>query len=229
MIPSGTTSAIRKVIMKKISRIIAVLVLVSLGLPAGAKSKTLSGFIDKVSSSLVTFDYSFSMQTGKSKMKGSGTVKVQDNAFFMEGNGLEVWCDGKTRWTVDRMAEEALIESVDDSYDSYATNPALMITSVDEAFSETAFGSATWQGKAVDASTLEPLNKGKYSMDIAKLRLFFAKGTTNLVGAEVTLNDGSVSEFNVTGLKFLEKGKEKESFRFDEKTLGSSYVITDLR
>ncbi|MBP5218661.1 MAG: outer membrane lipoprotein carrier protein LolA [Bacteroidales bacterium] len=215
--------------MKKITRLLAILALVSLGLPAGAKSKTLTGFIDKVSSSLVTFDYSFSMQTGKSKMKGSGTVKVQDNAFYMEGNGLEVWCDGKTRWTVDRVSEEALIEGVDESYDSYATNPALMITSVDEAFSETAFGSATFQGKAVDASTLVPVNKGKYSMDIAGLKLFFAKGTTNLVGAEITLNDGSVSEFSVTGLKFLEKIKEKESFRFDEKTLGSSYVVTDLR
>ena len=215
--------------MKKITRIITVLALLSLCIPAGAKSKTLTGFIDKVSSSLVTFDYSFSMQTGKSKMKGTGIVKVQDNAFYMEGNGLEVWCDGKTRWTVDRMAEEALIEAVDDSFDSYATNPALMITSVDDAFNETAFGSATFQGKAVDASTLIPVNKGKYSMDIAKLRLFFAKGTTILVGAEVTLNDGSVSEFNVSNLKFQEKGKEKESFRFDEKTLGSSYVVTDLR
>lgn len=214
--------------MKKISRIITVLALLSLCIPAGAKSKTLTGFIDKVSSSLVTFDYSFSMQTGKSKMKGTGIVKVQDNAFYMEGNGLEVWCDGKTRWTVDRMAEEALIEAVDDSFDS-STNPALMITSVDDAFNETAFGSATFQGKAVDASTLIPVNKGKYSMDIAKLRLFFAKGTTNLVGAEVTLNDGSVSEFNVSNLKFQEKRKEKESFRFDEKTLGPSYVVTDLR
>lgn len=215
--------------MKKLTRIFAFLALVSLCLPAGAKSKALTGFVNKVSSSLVTFDYSFSMQTGKSKMKGAGNVKVQDNAFYMEGNGLEVWCDGKTRWTVDRMSEEALIESVDDSFDSYATNPALMITSVDDAFNESGFGSATFQGKAVDASTLVPVNKGKYSMDIAKLRLFFAKGTINLVGAEVTLNDGSVSEFNVSNLKYLEKGKGKEPFRFDEKTLGSSYVITDLR
>jgi hypothetical protein len=33
----------------------------------------------------------------------------------------------------------------------------------------------------------------------------------------------------VSNLKFQEKRKEKESFRFDEKTLGSSYVVTDLR
>ena len=50
-----------------------------------------------------------------------------------------------------------------------------------------------------------------------------------LVGAEVTLNDGSVSDFTITNLRFEETGKSKESFRFDEKTLDSSYVVTDLR
>lgn len=66
-------------------------------------------------------------------------------------------------------------------------------------------------------------------MDIAGLKLFFKSGTATLVGAEVTLNDGSVSDFTITNLKFEEAGKSKESFRFDEKTLDSSYVVTDLR
>ena len=200
------------------------------GLPAGAKSKTLESFISKVSSSLVSFDYSFSMQSVKSKTKmtGSGSVKVLGNAFRMEGDGMEVWCDGSTRWTVDRLSEEALVESVDDSYDSYATNPALMITAVDEAFNEDSFGATKFQGKVVDASVLTPVRKGKYSMDIAQLKLFFKSGTSELVGAEVKLNDGSVSEFTLSGMEYSEIN-EKESFRFDEKTLGDSYVVTDLR
>ena len=200
------------------------------GLPAGAKSKTLESFISKVSSSLVSFDYSFSMQSVKSKTKmtGSGSVKVLGNAFRMEGDGIEVWCDGSTRWTVDRLSEEALVESVDDSYDSYATNPALMITAVDEAFNEDSFGATKFQGKVVDASVLTPVRKGKYSMDIAQLKLFFKSGTSELVGAEVKLNDGSVSEFTLSGMEYSEIN-EKESFRFDEKTLGDSYVVTDLR
>ena len=200
------------------------------GLTAGAKSKTLESFISKVSSSLVSFDYSFSMQSVKSKTKmtGSGSVKVLGNAFRMEGDGMEVWCDGSTRWTVDRLSEEALVESVDDSYDSYATNPALMITAVDEAFNEDSFGATKFQGKVVDASVLTPVRKGKYSMDIAQLKLFFKSGTSELVGAEVKLNDGSVSEFTLSGMEYSEIN-EKESFRFDEKTLGDSYVVTDLR
>lgn len=194
-----------------------------------AKSKTLSAFVDKVSVSLVSFDYSFTMPTKKARMTGEGTVKVQGDSFLVDGNGLEIWCDGKTRWTIDRISEEALVESVDDSYDSYATNPALMIASIDNAFREESFGSSKFGGKVVDASVLTPANKGKGSMDIAGLKLFFKSGTTILIGAEVTLNDGSVSEFTITNLKFEWAGKSKESFRFDEKTLDSSYVVTDLR
>ena len=156
-------------------------------------------------------------------------MKVQDNCFFLEGNGLEVWCDGSTRWTIDRISEEALVEPVDGSSESFATNPALMITAVDEAFEEVSFGSSKFGGKTVDASTLTPIMKGKSSMDIAGLKLFFKSGTSELVGAEIKLNDGSVSEFTISGLAFQDKGNEKGSFRFDEKTLGSSYVITDLR
>ncbi len=210
--------------------IIAVAIL-ACGLPSMAKSKTLSNFIDKVSSSLVSFDYSFSMKAAnsKAKMTGSGNVKVQGSSFVMDGNGLEIWCDGATRWTVDRLAEEALVESVDDSADSYATNPALLITSVDAAFEEASFWASKFQGKAVDASVLSPVNKGKYSMDIAQLKLFFKSGTSILVGAEVKLNDGSISEIVVSNLEFSDSLDEKGSFRFDEKTLTDSYVITDLR
>ena len=211
--------------------IIIAAALLAISLPSGAKSKTLEAFINKVSSSLVTFDYSFSLQTTRSKSKigGEGSVKVQNDAFVMEGGVLEVWCDGSTRWTVDRISEEALIEKVEDSGESYATNPALMISSVDAAFDEVSFRTTSFQGKAADVSVLSPRQKGKYSMDIAELSLFFKTGTTILVGAEVKLNDGSVSEFTIKNLEFSDPVKAKESFRFDEKTLDDSYVVTDLR
>ena len=218
------------IIMRK-NIIIAIVAILAAAVPSGAKSKTLSSFIDKVSSSLVSFEYSFTMRTAKSsaKMTGSGDVRVQDNAFVMNGNGLEVWCDGRLRWTVDRLAEEALVALVDESADVYATNPALMITSVDAAFEEVSFGAGKFQGKSVDSSVLSPVNKGKYSMDINELKLYFKSGTTTLVGAEVKLNDGSVSEFIIKDFSFSDRLETKESFRFDEKTLDDSYVVTDLR
>ena len=66
-------------------------------------------------------------------------------------------------------------------------------------------------------------------MDISQLKLFFKTGTAELIGAEVKLNDGSVSEFVIKNLSYSDKTEKKESFRFDEKTLDNSYVITDLR
>ena len=56
------------VIMRK-NIIITFAVILSTAFTAGAKSKTLSSFIDKVSSSLVTFEYSFTMRTSKSSAK----------------------------------------------------------------------------------------------------------------------------------------------------------------
>lgn len=217
--------------MRTITRIFIAVALTVFALPQVtlAKSKTLDAFVSKVSSSLVSFDYSFTMPTKKAKMTGEGNVKVQGNSFKVDGSGLEIWCDGKTRWTVDRISEEALVESVDDSYDSYATNPALMISSVDNAFKEISFGASKFEGAVADASVLSPVNKGKGSMDIAGLKLFFRSGTSILIGAAVTLNDGSVSVFKISNLRFEDSGKTKESFRFDEKTLDSSYVVTDLR
>ena len=135
--------------MKTITRILITLMAALLVLPevSFAKSKTLDTFVSKVSSSLVSFDYSFTMPTKKAKMTGNGSVKVQGTSFIVDGNGLEIWCDGRTRWTIDRISEEALVESVDDSYDSYATNPALMIASIDNAFREESFGSSKFGGK----------------------------------------------------------------------------------
>ena len=48
--------------MKKTAIIIAAIAFVLSGAVCGAKSKTLGSFIEKVSSSLVSFNYTFSMQ-----------------------------------------------------------------------------------------------------------------------------------------------------------------------
>lgn len=83
--------------MKTITRILITLMAALLVLPevSFAKSKTLDTFVSKVSSSLVSFDYSFTMPTKKAKMTGNGSVKVQGTSFIVDGNGLEIWCTGR--------------------------------------------------------------------------------------------------------------------------------------
>ena len=56
-----------------------------------------------------------------------GDVVVEDNAYLLSGLGLEVRSDGTTRWSMDRAAEEVLIETVEK--EDLFTNPALFINS----------------------------------------------------------------------------------------------------
>jgi len=85
--------------------------------------------LDRVPGHRVQFHYTYSLSKDGAPMKQvtEGEVTVEDNAFLLTGLGLEVRSDGQTRWSIDREAEEVLIEKVDK--DDLVTNPALFIQS----------------------------------------------------------------------------------------------------
>ena len=101
-----------------------------------ALSLTLAAFaqgsipiLDRVPGHRVQFHYTYSLSQGGKPMTQvtDGDVTVEDNAFLLSGLGLEVRSDGTTRWSVDREAEEVLIEKVEK--EDILTNPALFISS----------------------------------------------------------------------------------------------------
>ena len=101
-----------------------------------ALSLTLAAFaqgsipiLDRVPGHRVQFHYTYSLsQDGKPMTQVTdGDVTVEDNAFLLSGLGLEVRSDGTTRWSIDRDAEEVLIEKVEK--EDLFTNPALFISS----------------------------------------------------------------------------------------------------
>lgn len=107
-------------------RLVAVILpmLVTIGMSAqGLK------LLDKAGEHRTSFNYTYSLSRdgGAFKDVTSGKVTVEDNAFYMEGLGLEVTSDGTTRLSVDREAMEAVFEKVEK--DDMFTNPALFISS----------------------------------------------------------------------------------------------------
>lgn len=187
----------------------------------GDTGDVLDSFVKKVSSSLVTFSYTYSVNA-KVKIQGSGNAMVQGEAFYMKGNGLEIWCNGRTRWTVDRAASEALIESVGAIQDDYETNPARLISSVSKAFNKVSEIRGTFHGKSVKIVTLTP----KVGSSIKLLKLCFAE--EKLIGSFATVSDGTVTEFVIPNMVFKPKGSLAK-FTLNEKSLGETFVITDLR
>ena len=85
--------------------------------------------LDRVPGHRVTFHYTYSLSQGGKPMTRvtDGDVTVEDNAYLLSGLGLEVRSDGATRWSMDRAAEEVLIEKVEK--EDLFTNPALFISS----------------------------------------------------------------------------------------------------
>ena len=43
----------------------------------------------------------------------SGIILLQGNCYYAEGNGLKLYCNGPTRWTVDEDEKEVYIENSD--------------------------------------------------------------------------------------------------------------------
>ena len=71
-----------------------------------ASAQSIEDVCAKLEVSRVRVDYSFSIR----KVHCSGTITVQVPCFKASGNGVDVYSDGKTRWTVDPESREVYIE-----------------------------------------------------------------------------------------------------------------------
>ena len=85
--------------------------------------------LDKAQGKRVSFHYEYSLSKdgGEFSKVTVGDVVVEENAYKLDGLGLNVISDGETRWTVDRDAQEVVVEAVDK--ESITVNPALLIAS----------------------------------------------------------------------------------------------------
>ena len=50
----------------------------------------------------------------------------------MNGNGIEIFCDGKTTWMLDEQAKEVIIESAESNSAGYLANPVLLLMNLEE-------------------------------------------------------------------------------------------------
>lgn len=58
--------------------------------------------------------FTYSLDTESAKVVGNGDLQVQGTSYHMTGNGLEVFCDGKSSWIIDDSSMEVVIEPASD-------------------------------------------------------------------------------------------------------------------
>lgn len=187
----------------------------------GLGDSTLDAFTMKVASSCLSFDYTFSAQTDVT-VTGEGRAQVQGGSFYVEGNGLRIYCDGQSRWTLDDESMEAVAEDVQAGADDYLTDPALLLSSLDKSFKLIRSGTEVYAGKSCHTVSLAPSRKS----ELSSVRLYF--DSARLAGVRVTLSIGTTTDFTLSNLIFSDK-LPATHFTFDEKTLCKQWVVTDLR
>ena len=175
----------------------------------------------KFASSCVELDYDYVTRMSGVKVAGSGTLYVQGNMWYMTGNCIEIWCDGKTVWTVDPFAEEVIIESVSEENTEELVNPALMFVRMQEHFNVSKTLDSA-DGKA-SIFVLEP--KADIGMDFFNVEIL--KSSASIRGGLFAMSDGNEVKITVSSMKQVEK--KSATFFKPSQTFNSSWIVTDLR
>lgn len=206
--------------MKKILTLVTLIFLLCCN--AGAQ-QVLQDFSKAVSSHCANVNYSYKA-VSSATVTGSGTLKLQGDSFYMNGDGLEIWCDGKVRWTLDRAAGEMVIEAVDDFEAGLAAaDPAIILSSLDTHFKVM----SSVQESGMEKVSLAPASG---ALGIADLVIWFRRetGLPVLSRAKATMEDGTMLEFTFKSMSWSAKVPGSE-FTFDMSKAQKSWVITDLR
>lgn len=204
-----------------------------------------SSLAEKVAGAQVSLEYLYVVEkTGVVNLHGSGHLLMQGASYFVEGDGLKVWCDGSERWTVDEAAKEAVVENT--AGNDYLSVPMLMIARLPELFSWSSKGGKTlfnkktsYDGHGVDvaATCYSLLPKGGMKSDFTGIDIYFDSASA-LLGAGIRLKDGSEIFFTVLSMSFVPvadlcadgtSSPDISSFSISASSFDPSYIITDLR
>ncbi len=187
--------------------------------PAAQTEDVVQRFVEKVEKSQFSVDYSFLIEE-KTRMTGKGSATVQKNAFKLQQNGLEVYSDGQTRWTVDRAAKEVVVEA--ESMETSSDNAISLLTEINTLFAVGPLQEGTFQNQSASYAILSAKQAGN-----VHLVKFYFRGEAP-IGMIVTLSDDRVVEISFNRIGFKEPGKLTD-FTFDTEHLDDSWIVNDLR
>jgi hypothetical protein len=138
--------------------------------------------------------------------------------YHLQGNGLEVFCNGDALWTIDESSKEVVIEPCDALYDAYVANPILLLAELDSYFQ-------IKTQKQIGNNTEYVLHSIK-DCGIIKAEVILTFDGRVLSG-KFCLEDGNVVSAKVISMKKAEE--RPSSFFSPSRKFGSDWIVTDLR
>lgn len=192
-----------------------------------ADSSPLHRLQERAASSEISFSYTYSASSGKVSMSGQGEVLLHGDAYRLEVDGLEVYCDGKDRWTLDRKAREVVVEPVAPGDADLSANPALLLSRAADFFTLADTARCTVDGEQLLRMDLSPVDCPQFRA----VSIYIASdGSDTVKKVSVTSADGTVTDFVLSDYRYYSPAVDDLSrFRADVSALDTSWVITDLR
>ena len=185
-----------------------------------------TGLLDKmygnISSSCVEMEYSFSTRVSGVNTNGSGVLRAQDGMWSMQGNGVQMWCDGRSVWIVDPAQKEVVIETVAaESETEFMTNPAAFIMTLEETF-QVVVSHLTEDGLAMFYSLVP-----KASGIIEHFNIEILRGDASVRRSSFAMKSGDLIKIEVSSMRLTPKVSD-EDFRPQMK-FDSTWIVTDMR
>ena len=185
----------------------------------GGREDALQKLSSRLSEGTARFGYSFRTKDSQTPFAGEGTAAISGLCYRLVGNGLDIRCDGKTRYTADPASGEMVIEdagSLEGGDVDFLSNPAVILKNVGSSFKVS--GTSAQGGKVL--YRLTPL----HDKFIEVLTLEFA-GELPVKGS-LSMQDGSSIEFTISGFEFT---SQIFPWTFTKEELAGYGSITDLR
>ena len=92
---------------------------------SAAAQNSAAALLKRVEGKRLSFDFTLTT-ADKVPVKHNGSVLIDGSCYHVEDNGMDIWCDGRTKWTVDNAAKEVYVEDPGGEADILASPSTLL-------------------------------------------------------------------------------------------------------
>lgn len=170
-----------------------------------------------------TFSYKVENASGKALSNKTGSLKLKGTKYRVSFNGQEIFCDGRTVWNYDKVANEVTISKVE-SGSGTITPQKLFTNFYDKDFLYILTGEKKVGGKTIQEIEMTPTDKSK---PFHKVYVQVDKAAKTIYSTKVLENAGNRYTYTVSTMK-TNKTLADNVFVFD-KTKYPGVEEVDLR
>lgn len=204
-----------------------VVLIIASSLARAQDTALLERMYDDFSSRLTTLDISYVLEMLPADMTGNAVVSFQDEAYRLSADGLEIYCDGKSVWTLDNISKELIIEPVTDDGEGFIRNPASLFLGLKDNFKVTDIseGGHMREPDVKDVVyTLVPVVE--CGMDECQIQI---KKNGDLYHGSFIMSAGQIDIVRILVNSITRSAKKDIGYFRPAQSFDSSWIVTDLR